>query len=127
MSTHLYQNILSVFQTTTISFSDQLLHALYFYKAFHAASNAYNALLDKKMIQHNVLLEYLQESHYLKRYPQQLYLLNAIEKGLAFHITQQHSLASPSLSKKANHHYSALRNKTNPLSAQNIVYGRQRH
>lgn len=68
------------FQTTTISFSDQLLHALYFYKAFHVASNAYNALLDKKMIQHNVLLEYLQESHYLKRYPQQLYLLNAIEK-----------------------------------------------
>ena len=88
MSTHLCQNILSVFQTTTISFSDQLLHALYFYKAFHVASNAYNALLDKKMIKHNVLLEYLQESHYLKRYPQQLYLLNAIEKSLAFHITQ---------------------------------------
>lgn len=100
MSTHLFQNILSAFQTTTISFSVQLLHALHFYKAFHAASNAYNTLLDKKMIQHNVLLEYLQESHYLKRYPQQLYLLNAIETGLAFHTTQQHSLVSPSLSKK---------------------------
>lgn len=100
MPTHLFQNTVSVSQTTTISFSDQLLHALCFYKAFHAASNAYNTLLDKKNIQHNVLLEYLQESHYLKRYPQQLYLLNAIEKGLVFYITQQHSLASPSLSKK---------------------------
>ena len=126
MSTYLFQNPLSVFQTTTISFSDQLLHALCFYKAFHAASNVYNALLDKKMIQHNVLLEYLQESHYPKRYPQQLYLLNAIEKGLVFHIIQQHSLASPSLSKKANHRYNALRNKTNPLSVQNIVYEKQR-
>ena len=126
MPTHLFQNTVSVSQTTTISFSDQLLHALCFYKAFHAASNAYNTLLDKKNIQHNVLLEYLQESHYLKRYPQQLYLLNAIEKGLVFYITQQHSLASPSLSKKANHRYSALRNKTNPLSVQNIVYGKQR-